>query len=102
MNNIPTFIFDLIQTTPFELLPETQQNEVLAHITQADYEDMYQAFIFEKETMNEHTLQIKSHKEEIWNALQSAPKLSFWKSKIPWQIASAILLLFFAIARGHK
>lgn len=92
MENIPTSIFDLIETTTFDELTQEQQEQVLQWMTEEEYR-MHQLITNEAETL-------------VYEIPPAAPlhvpakSVPFWKKPIPiWQavagVAAAFLIVFF-------
>jgi hypothetical protein len=96
MENIPTYIFDLIEQTPFEQLSTEQQNIVLQHMSKQEYESHYQtANILRKN--KEDLLQVNpKQKEQLMQAFMNKQQSvkPIWETPVQlWKAAAIFILL---------
>jgi len=91
MENIPSEIFDLLVTKSFEMLSSDEQQIVLQHMSQSDYDESRTAILSFKEVdhqinFDERTLP----KQEI----KSSPIIRFVNYRIPvYQVAAGLALM---------
>lgn len=97
INQIPSAIFEWQQRFAFNQLSVLQQEEVLRHFTQAEYDDMHQAILLVKETTQtrpERKLAIKQQLLNRFDEVHHKPKKQIWTLPLQlWQAAAMIILL---------
>lgn len=101
MENIPSFILDLLQHKPYEQLSAAEQREVSQHLSKEEYTSMHHAAIAAKDfTRAESDIAINpAHKEALMNRFQrkqqqtSSPlRLVLTKPVEVWKVACMLLL----------
>jgi hypothetical protein len=100
MENIPSFIADLLQRKAFEQLSESEQGEVLKHLSREDYIDLYRAAEAATSFTRIENISVNaSHKEDLLKRFQqkhqrvSPLQLMLNKPVQVWKVACMILML---------
>lgn len=93
MNTIPEQLFDYLENSSFAELKPEQQQEVLAIITESEYDDMRMVLALEKnhEPIAQPALN-PTATEAIWNAVHPPLIRVVDHSKRYWQLAASLLL----------
>lgn len=100
MEQIPDYIFDWIETTPFEQLTAQQQAQVQHHLPQEEYNQMHQAALLAAGYMQQGKENIEAKNKAlsslhtVFDAVHPAPQIpqkttSLWV----WKAAASLLLL---------
>jgi hypothetical protein len=102
--NIPSEIFDWINTLPFEALTIEQRQQVLLYFTQEEYIDMVRALQMVQQTTASSKQRIKA---DLFNRMEqkypSNNKLIGLNKLIPlWQAAAVLLMLTGLIYVGYS
>ncbi len=97
INQIPVDIFEWQHRYPFSRLSMLQQEEVLRHFTQVEYDDMHQAILLVQETTQtrpDRKLAIKQQLLNRFDEVHHKPKQQVWTLPLQlWQAAAMVLLL---------
>jgi hypothetical protein len=100
MENIPSFVFDLLETKSFAQLSETEKNDVLQYISMEEYEGLHTAAIYTKASMkNEVPVMTDSSQKDLLmkRFMEKYPHDSFEmvmnKPVQLWKVAAMFLLL---------
>lgn len=96
MKNIPSAIFDLVATKPFDELTETEKKLVLSHITELDYNELHEGALITNsivftEGISEDN---KERKELVLNSFKRKnTKLNVLHTPIAlWKVAASFLI----------
>ncbi len=96
MKNIPSAIFDLVATKPFDELTETEKKLVLSHITELDYNELHEgALIINNIVFTEGVIdENKERKELVLNSFKRKNrKLNVLQTPIAlWKVAASFLI----------
>ncbi len=97
--NIPSFVFELIQNYEFKSLSPSQQTEVLKHITQEEFDEIRTETLLLLSAKSSFTsprqVAIKAELLETFDrhhATNESKILFFYSASFLWKVASAILL----------
>lgn len=95
IENVPSEIFDWINSLSFEALHTDQQERVLQHFSKEEYHELFES----NRNIQNALQQSKYHsgKEDLLSLFdEKHPEkkhLSFWKNDVLWKAASVLLLL---------
>lgn len=105
--NIPTEIFDWINTLPFEALTIEQQQQVLLYFTKEEYTDMVHALLMVQQTTSTTASSKQRIKADLFKRMEqkypSYHKPIGLNKRIPlWQAAAVVLMLTGLIYVGYS